>query len=82
VATDLLGGADEMTACVLDESECLREERIETFALLIAILELLGHARKILVGKIPGLVLFFNAVDLMNDRPDLLEFTLVFSTEK
>ena len=82
MTADLLGRSDQMAARVLNESERLREERVKTFALLIARLELLGHTGEILVGKILGLITLFNTVNLMNNGPNLLKLAIVLSAEK
>jgi hypothetical protein len=82
MTADLLGRSDQMAARVLNESERLREERVKTFAFLIARLELLSHAGKILVGEILGLIPLFNTVDLMNNGPNLLKLAIVLCAEK
>ena len=78
VAADLRGRADKVTACVFHESESLRKDVIEGLAPSDTLLELRRHAREILVREILGLIFRLYAVDLGNDRLELLELTRVF----
>jgi hypothetical protein len=81
MTADLLRRADQMTAGVFDESERLGKERVEALALPVAILEFLRHPGKIIVGEVPGLVFFFDTVDLMNYGPNFLKLTIILSSE-
>jgi len=82
VAAHLLGRADQVAAGVLDERVRFRQDRVETFALRDARLELGGLAREILGGKVLRLVFGLNAVDFADDRPQPLQFAVVLRPEE
>ena len=78
VAADLLCGAHEVAAGVLDEGERLRQEPVERDLLgREATLELRGHAGEVLRGEVLRLVLGLDPVDLGHDRTEPLEVARV-----
>ena len=78
VSADLFSRADEMTAGVLHERIRLGQNRVKGLALLDALTERFRHLRIVLVGKALRLIFFFDSVDFTNDRPQLLQFAVVF----
>ena len=82
VAADLLRRPDQVTARVLHERVRLRQQLVQRFALRIAFLERLRHPREVLVREVLRLIVGFDAVDLTNDRPQLLQLAIVLGPEK
>ena len=78
VAADIGRRAAEMAAGVLHERECLGKDVVKSLAFCNAVLELLSHARIVLVREIPGLILTLYAIDLTDDRPEPFELSIVF----
>ena len=82
VAADVGCRAAEMAAGVLHEGERLGKDVVQCLALSDAVLELLGHARIVLVREVLGLILTLYTIDLTNDRPESLELSIVLCSKQ
>ena len=82
VAADVGRRAAKMAAGVLDKRKRFGKDVVESLALRNAILELLGHARIVLVREILGLIFLFYAIDLTDDRPELFELSIVLCSKQ
>ena len=71
-----------MAAGVLHERERLGKDVVKSLALRNTVLELLGHARIVLVREILGLVFPFYAIDLTDDRPEPFELSIVLCSKQ
>ena len=82
VAADVGRRAAEVAAGVLHERKRLGKDVVQCLALSDAVLELLGHARIVLVREILGLVFPFYAIDLTDDRPEPFELSIVLCSKQ
>ena len=82
VPADLRRSPAQMAAGVLHERERLGEDVVERLALRDTVLELLGHARIVLVREILGLVFLLDAINLTDDRPELFQLPIVLRSKQ
>ena len=81
VPADLFGGSDQMAARILHERERLRQNVVEGFSFRNTLPEFRSHARKIIVREILLLVFRLDAVDLGDNRLELLQLAGVLRSE-